>query len=84
MFINLKPRGQRGPMTKVVEGLRKKLRAVPGIAVYLRPVQNLQLGGRQSKSRYQYTLQSVVRRRAQFLGQPGEEKSCAATRCSAT
>ena len=59
MFINLKPRGQREPMTKVVEGLRKKLRAVPGIAVYLRPVQNLQIGGRQSKSRYQYTLQSV-------------------------
>ena len=26
------------------------------------PVQNLQLGGRQSKSRYQYTLQSVTRR----------------------
>jgi len=32
---------------------------VPGIAVYLRPVQNLQLGGRQSKARYQYSLQSV-------------------------
>ncbi|NCT83294.1 MAG: efflux RND transporter permease subunit [Comamonadaceae bacterium] len=59
MFINLKPRGEREPMPKVLEGLRKKLRAVPGIQVYLRPVQNLQLGGRQSKSRYQYTLQSV-------------------------
>jgi HAE1 family hydrophobic/amphiphilic exporter-1 len=59
MFINLKPRGDREPMPKVLEGLRKKLRDVPGIAVYLRPVQNLQLGGRQSKSRYQYTLQSV-------------------------
>jgi len=59
MFINLKARGEREPMPKVLEGLRKKLRAVPGIQVYLRPVQNLQLGGRQSKSRYQYTLQSV-------------------------
>ena len=59
MFINLKPRGQRPPMAQVVDNLRKKFRAVPGIAVYLRPVQNLQLGGRQSKSRYQYTLQSV-------------------------
>ena len=59
MFVVLKPRGQRPPMAQVVEGLRKKARAVPGIAVYLRPVQNLQLGGRQSKSRYQYTLQSV-------------------------
>ncbi len=59
MFINLKPRGEREAMPKVLEGLRKQLRAVPGIQVYLRPVQNLQLGGRQSKSRYQYTLQSV-------------------------
>ena len=59
MFINLKARNQRQPMAKVLEGLRKQLRTVPGIQVYLRPVQNLQLGGRQSKSRYQYTLQSV-------------------------
>jgi HAE1 family hydrophobic/amphiphilic exporter-1 len=59
LFINLKPRGQRPPMTQVVEGLRKKVREVPGIAVYMRPIQNLQLGGRQSKAQYQYILQSV-------------------------
>ncbi len=59
LFINLKPRSQRDAMPQVLESLRKQLRTVPGIAVYLRPVQNLQLGGRQSKSRYQYTLQSV-------------------------
>ncbi|HEX7635472.1 MAG TPA: efflux RND transporter permease subunit [Noviherbaspirillum sp.] len=59
MFVNLKPRGERQKMPKVLEDLRKKVRAVPGIAVYFRPVQNLQLGGRVSKSRYQYILQSV-------------------------
>ena len=59
MFINLKPRGEREKMPKVLEGLRKKARAVPGIALYFRPIQNLQLGGRVSKSRYQYILQSV-------------------------
>ncbi|QDZ26701.1 efflux RND transporter permease subunit [Noviherbaspirillum sp. UKPF54] len=59
MFINLKPRDEREKMPQVLEGLRKKVRAVPGIAVYFRPVQNLQLGGRVSKSRYQYVLQSV-------------------------
>ena len=59
MFVNLKPRGEREKMPKVLEDLRKKVRAVPGIAVYFRPVQNLQLGGRVSKSRYQYILQSV-------------------------
>ncbi len=59
MFINLKPRGERLPMKQVVEELRAKLREVPGLAAYPQPVQNLQLGGRPSKSRYQYILQSV-------------------------
>ena len=59
MFINLKPQGQRPPMKEVVEGLRRKLREVAGISVYMQPVQNLQLGGRPSKAQYQYVLQSV-------------------------
>jgi HAE1 family hydrophobic/amphiphilic exporter-1 len=59
MFINLKPRAERQPMKQVVEGLRRKLREVAGISVFMRPVQNLQLGGRQSKAQYQYILQSV-------------------------
>lgn len=58
-FINLKPRGERKPMKEVVEGLRNKLKAVPGITVFLRPTQNLQLGGRPSKSQYQFIMQSV-------------------------
>jgi HAE1 family hydrophobic/amphiphilic exporter-1 len=45
-------------MPQVVESLRKDVRACRA-AVYFSPVQNLRLGGRQSKSRYQYTLQSV-------------------------
>lgn len=59
MFITLKPQDQRKPMKQVVEGLRKKLREVAGINVFMRPVQNLQLGGRQSKAQFQYILQSV-------------------------
>ncbi|MFZ6760031.1 efflux RND transporter permease subunit [Undibacterium sp. Ji50W] len=59
MFINLKPRDERKPMKDVVDSLRKKLNEVPGITVFLRPTQNLQLGGRPSKSQYQYILQSV-------------------------
>ncbi|QJQ07073.1 efflux RND transporter permease subunit [Undibacterium piscinae] len=59
MFINLHARDQRKPMKEVVEGLRTKLKTVAGINVFLRPTQNLQLGGRQSKSQYQYILQSV-------------------------
>jgi HAE1 family hydrophobic/amphiphilic exporter-1 len=59
LFIGLKPLDQRTRMDPVLEQLRMKLRNVPGLSVYLAPVQNLQLGGRVSKSRYQYVLQSV-------------------------
>jgi HAE1 family hydrophobic/amphiphilic exporter-1 len=59
MFLVLKPRGQRARMPQVLDSLRRATRTIPGIAVYLSPIQNLQLGGRPSKSRYQYTLQSV-------------------------
>ncbi len=59
MFLVLKDRGERPPMELVVDELRKATRAVAGVQVYMAPVQNLQLGGRQSRSRYQYTLQSV-------------------------
>jgi HAE1 family hydrophobic/amphiphilic exporter-1 len=59
MFVVLKPRERRDKMPQVLERLRKSTRQVAGINVYMAPVQNLQLGGRQSKSRYQYTLQSV-------------------------
>jgi len=59
MFLVLKPRSEREKMPQVLDSLRKATKTIPGMAVYLSPVQNLQLGGRQSKSRYQYTLQSV-------------------------
>jgi len=59
MFLNLKPKSERQPMAKVLEGLRAKFRSLPGMNVYMRPVQNLQLGGKVSKSRYQFILQSV-------------------------
>jgi HAE1 family hydrophobic/amphiphilic exporter-1 len=59
MFLVLKPRNQRANLPAVLDSLRRAARTVPGIAAYLQPIQNLQLGGRPSKSRYQYTLQSV-------------------------
>lgn len=59
IFIILKPKGDRAKMAQVMEGLRNKFKEIPGLQVYMRPVQNLQLGGKNSKSRYQFTLQSV-------------------------
>jgi HAE1 family hydrophobic/amphiphilic exporter-1 len=46
-------------MKQILEEFRRELRKIPGLVVFMRPVQNLQLGGKQSKSRYQYILQSV-------------------------
>ncbi|MCB2018242.1 MAG: efflux RND transporter permease subunit, partial [Hydrogenophaga sp.] len=59
MFIALKPRADRGSMEQVVNRLRGKVRSVPGLRVFMRPIQNLQLGGRLSRAQYQYILQSV-------------------------
>ena len=59
IFIILKPKNDRAKMAKIMEGLRTKFKEIPGLQVYMRPVQNLQLGGKSSKSRYQFTLQSV-------------------------
>ena len=59
IFIILKDKANRQKMSKVMERLRAKFRELPGLQVYMRPVQNLQLGGKNSKSRYQFILQSV-------------------------
>jgi HAE1 family hydrophobic/amphiphilic exporter-1 len=60
MFLVLKPRSERAKMAQVLARLRAVAGTLPGLTIYLSPVQNLQLGGRPSKSRYQYTLQSVT------------------------
>ncbi len=59
LFITLKPRNQRAAMPQVLEELRKSVADVVGMRVFFSPTQNLRLGGRSSKSRYQYVLQSV-------------------------
>ena len=59
MFVEPGLLGERPRMPQVVESLRRDVAGIAGLAVYFSPVQNLRLGGRQSKSRYQYTLQSV-------------------------
>jgi HAE1 family hydrophobic/amphiphilic exporter-1 len=59
LFINLKPRGEREKMEKVLESLRRDVRQIPGVNVYFNPIQNLRIGGRASKSRFQYVLKSV-------------------------
>ncbi|HEV7633918.1 MAG TPA: efflux RND transporter permease subunit [Bradyrhizobium sp.] len=58
LFIALKLRKDREPAAVVMARLRQKATQVPGIQVFFQGIQNLNIGGRPSKSQYQYTLQS--------------------------
>lgn len=59
LFIRLKPRDQREMSAdEVVQSLRRKLMGIPGMKVYLQNPPVIRIGGRFSKSQYQFTLQS--------------------------
>ncbi|MDO8400238.1 MAG: efflux RND transporter permease subunit [Bradyrhizobium sp.] len=58
VFIALKPRKERDAAPVVMARLRQKAMAVPGMQAFFQSVQNLNIGGRLSKSQYQYSLQS--------------------------
>ena len=59
LFISLKPRAERGgvPTSEVVDRMRLSLEGIPGVRVYMWPAQQLpNVGGRSSRSQYQFTL----------------------------
>jgi len=58
MFIALKPLSQRPAVGAVIARLRPQLARVPGANLFLVPVQDVRIGGRQGTGTYQYTLQS--------------------------
>jgi hydrophobe/amphiphile efflux-1 (HAE1) family protein len=59
MFIALKPSNQRPGVDAVIARLRTQTAQVPGISLFLQPVQDIRAGGRSAKALYQYTLRSV-------------------------
>jgi multidrug efflux pump len=58
VFVSLKPIAERDPVERVMARLRQKLGKVPGAVLYLFPVQDIRVGGRQSNAQFQFTLQS--------------------------
>src|SRR5713101_3320863 len=58
LFIALKPQKQRDGAIAVIGRLRQKATQIPGMQAFFQSIQNLNIGGRPSKSQYQYTLQS--------------------------
>src|SRR4051794_15369237 len=58
MFMELKPLAERPSAGLVVARLRPQLARIPGTNLFLVPVQDIRVGGRQASGTYQYTLQS--------------------------
>ena len=59
LFVELKPKAERASLGKVLADLRRELAPIAGISTFITPVQNLRLGGRSSRSQYQFVLQAV-------------------------
>ncbi|ROZ64931.1 efflux RND transporter permease subunit [Ramlibacter sp. WS9] len=59
LFVNLKRGSERTDKGQaVIARLRPQLAQITGVSLFLNPVQDLRMGGRQSNSTYQYTLKS--------------------------
>ena len=59
LLINLKPHGEREvTASEVIERLRPQLAALPGIQLYLQPVQDLTIEDRVSRTQFQFSLES--------------------------
>ena len=57
VFVSLKPKASRDRLDVVTTRLRRALSRVPG-RLFLVPIQDVRVGGRQSNAAYQYTLQA--------------------------
>ena len=59
MFVTLKPLAERRESAdRIVARLRNRLAREPGADLVLNPVQDIRVGGRQSRATYQYTIQA--------------------------
>jgi hydrophobic/amphiphilic exporter-1 (mainly G- bacteria), HAE1 family len=60
VVLGLKPRDRRDATAdQIIDRLRKKVAAVPNGTVFLQAAQDLNVGGRLSRTQYQYTLQDA-------------------------
>ncbi len=59
LLINLKPHGERAQTaSQVIDRLRPELAKVPGIELYLQPVQDLSIEDRVSRTQFQFSLET--------------------------
>ena len=58
LFMRLKPRNQRPSADQIIQELRPRFAAIPGINVFMQNLPPIRIGGNLTKSQYQFTLQS--------------------------
>ncbi|MGE5470879.1 MAG: MdtB/MuxB family multidrug efflux RND transporter permease subunit [Bacteroidota bacterium] len=56
--VGLKGKAERGALTPVIERLQAKADALPGIRLWLQPMQDLTINDRVARTQYQFTVQS--------------------------
>jgi hydrophobe/amphiphile efflux-1 (HAE1) family protein len=56
VFIQLKPKEQRGPIDQVIARLRTELAKIQGITLYMQAAQDITIGARLNKTQFQYTM----------------------------
>jgi hydrophobe/amphiphile efflux-1 (HAE1) family protein len=59
IFVKLKPRHERIHADAIIQQLRPKLQSIPGLRVYVQNIPPIRIGGKVTKSEYQYTLQDA-------------------------
>jgi hydrophobe/amphiphile efflux-1 (HAE1) family protein len=56
VYIQLKPANRRDPIDQVIARLRTNLAGIQGITLYMQAAQDITIGGRVSKTQYQFTM----------------------------
>jgi hydrophobe/amphiphile efflux-1 (HAE1) family protein len=59
IFLALKPKPQRAPIMSVIARLDTEMRGIPGVRLFMQPVQDINIGGRLTATQYQYTLSDI-------------------------
>ncbi|MGE0747916.1 MAG: efflux RND transporter permease subunit, partial [Rhodospirillales bacterium] len=60
IFVGLAPFAERdASAAQVIRRLQPRLAGLPGIKAFLQPIQNINVGGRLTKSQYQYVVQGT-------------------------
>ncbi len=59
ILINLKPMDERPPLPQIIERLQQRVVSVPGIALFIQPLQDLTIGNQVTRTRYQLSVQDA-------------------------